>query len=454
MWRREERSPWLFWGLGAVMVLGLSWVFFPEKHLEKSTAQPMYTQLSPEEWTQLETLLDQHSASLKGVTPSAPDNDPAPFWARQLQDEQREGWRALSSDVMARFDHLTARVEKLEAALVQARADPIKVPSQALSPADQQRQLLQSLLAYNPTLESAAAEGCTNSTVLAQYASRTRQLNVVMRNALDVLLGSELESTVFRRHTPPNAAPKLLVVSACTKDLVPLYCDLSAEAMDEYAASYGFDYIQVQRKAGEGNTMACPSFNQNTKLGRTTHPPTFAQIRADLDPERLNPWIKILVLRLLLERNPLVLWIDADVIVRDQDWNLPAFLDEHMPPDVAVLGADDMVSTFLQPNRDSKRDDLNSRDLPLLRACCYNWSFDVGIAPHFCGTTFLAWAIDAAGLSKHFLLGLAIYHAQFSLFGAPLHHWSAFALALARFLSSSTLAIDPDDCINTHGEPR
>lgn len=63
----------------------------------------------------------------------------------------------------------------------------------------------------------------------------------------------------------------------------------------------------------------------------------------DLDASKLTPWIKVLALRLALEKSSWVMWNDADVIMRDMQWDLKAFINKHMPQGVHFLTADDMV---------------------------------------------------------------------------------------------------------------
>lgn len=70
------------------------------------------------------------------------------------------------------------------------------------------------------------------------------------------------------------------------------------------------------------------------------------KIRGDMDAERLNPWIKIVVLRLLMEKVPYLMWVDADVMFRDMNFNLTKFVELHMIPGVQILTADDMVSQY------------------------------------------------------------------------------------------------------------
>ena len=55
----------------------------------------------------------------------------------------------------------------------------------------------------------------------------------------------------------------------------------------------------------------------------------------------------MLVLRLIMEKNPLVMWVDSDVMFRDLDWNLTEFLDEHMEEGKDILTANDMVTPFV-----------------------------------------------------------------------------------------------------------
>jgi hypothetical protein len=84
--------------------------------------------------------------------------------------------------------------------------------------------------------------------------------------------------------------------------------------------------------------------------------PPLRQIRGDLDPERLNPWIKVVVLRLLLEKNPLVMWVDADVMFRDMEWDIHAFMSEYFTGDVDMLTAHDMVCPCYLPFAKSRHD--------------------------------------------------------------------------------------------------
>lgn len=51
----------------------------------------------------------------------------------------------------------------------------------------------------------------------------------------------------------------------------------------------------------------------------------------------------MVVLRLLLEKNPLVMWVDADVMFRDMEWDIHAFMSEYFTKDVDMLTAHDMV---------------------------------------------------------------------------------------------------------------
>eukprot|EP00730_Choanoeca_flexa_P007772 TRINITY_DN12391_c1_g1_i4.p2 TRINITY_DN12391_c1_g1~~TRINITY_DN12391_c1_g1_i4.p2 ORF type:complete len:214 (+),score=44.39 TRINITY_DN12391_c1_g1_i4:516-1157(+) len=173
-----------------------------------------------------------------------------------------------------------------------------------------QRQL-SGLLSYTPAGRSAPFEGSTNTTALRLYEQHVHQLDVTMLHGMNAILNDHGHSTVIRRYGNPDDANRLVMVSGCTMDLVDVYCDIHVQAMDMYCRKYGLDYIQI---------------------------------RADLDPARLNPWVKVMILRLVLEKSPLVMWIDSDVMIRDMEWNVSAFVAQHMKADVDVLTASDMVS--------------------------------------------------------------------------------------------------------------
>lgn len=126
-----------------------------------------------------------------------------------------------------------------------------------------------------------------------------------------------------------------------------------------YAKKYKLNFVQVCAMAHPSVAGALDWIPPGSTCFPHTHkkkqpsiqPHVFVsppQIRGDLDPERLNPWIKVLVLRLLLEKNPLVMWVDADVMFRDMDWDIHEFMSTYFTEGVDMLTAHDMVCFSLR----------------------------------------------------------------------------------------------------------
>jgi hypothetical protein len=38
------------------------------------------------------------------------------------------------------------------------------------------------------------------------------------------------------------------------------------------------------------------------------------------------------------------MWMDSDVMIRDMEWDVAAFVQQQLTPDIDILTADDMVS--------------------------------------------------------------------------------------------------------------
>ncbi len=53
--------------------------------------------------------------------------------------------------------------------------------------------------------------------------------------------------------------------------------------------------------------------------------------------------MKVIVLRLVLERFDYVMWFDGDCFIRDLRWNVTAFVQAYTPPGIEILTASDMV---------------------------------------------------------------------------------------------------------------